>query len=289
MFKEIIWELFIFLVTMIGCMTFLYNLDKINDKIDDVLDSIYSIFKKRFLKSKPCYDLDKIKYTTILPLSPQIELHCNEYERAYIMDKELGKKLYDLDVYFESILAYKSFQSCGKFQDKIWKLFKKAYNDKLKETEAKKYKEEVLIAAKLYEEPKSFNKSENEQFEKMENEILHISQDSRISNELEKALVDICQSVKDIKDEKLVRKLHNFYLPELTQLMNKYLENKDNKNITEPCHKTIVELSKILKTFVINAESSKEVFETVTQCNTLKAMMSLDGLMPDMIQEKLNK
>jgi len=257
----------------------------------DLLGTFFFLFSKK-------YDLVKIlndeeKSSEILYLSEHFSLSMDSSEVS-IIDCDTKQVVYPLiekRLSEKVILNKKSFKSCGKFQNEFWDLFKKAYTKKLDSLNAalqlEQNKKDEEIRAKLHVDAKESETSpECEQFNKLVKEILNISYDTHLSNELRKALVDIYETARDIKDKSLVRKLNNFYFPELKQLMSKYLENKNNKEIKDKCEKIVFKFAKCLKEMKENYKDKKMVIETVALCSSFENMMEIDGLIPDKTKEK---
>lgn len=235
-------------------------------------------------------DLNMIDgYVFGLSLNTQVEFY-RTVDYVFLRDKVTGKDIYRLnDLRFDCI-TYDNFEPCGKYQKQFWELFKKVYYEKLNKIEMKKKQEEEALAARIEEITSGLiYEAGQQEINKAAEELLTAGSAAALSKECKKALNEIVHSAKELKNKNLARKCQNFYFPELQEFIKIATKNEGNKEIMDCCQKIILEFSQHLKTITVKNKDEQEILDAQYRRDAFQMMMQLDGLIPDMLQERKKK
>lgn len=128
--------------------------------------------------------------------------------------------------------------------------------------------------------------AEHQELDKAAKKLLDVGSSASLSKKCKKALNEIVQTTKELKDKNLVRKCENFYYPELQKIIETIVKNKENQEIADLCQKTIMEFSEHLKALTTKSKNEQKIFDTVTRCKSIQMMMAFDFGSLESAQEK---
>ena len=135
---------------------------------------------------------------------------------------------------------------------------------------------------------KNFNEPNTAQIP-MTKTLISSTNFNHCSPKVKQAVLEIERLAKENEDDRIQSKLNDYYLPEIQKLLIAIEEHQKDKDIVLTCEETILHLASCLREKQSNKEHVQTYLDVKTTCKTLEAMMHLDGLVTDDIQEFLNK
>lgn len=227
----------------------------------------------------------------------------NKFDTYYCIVDKQEKILYRIGY---STLHKYEFLALGPHGKQLWELFKTACIKDITEQrdeiaqekrtqELENLRIDALISQKLLSsrKPTQYNKSAEPPQPEGVDPILverctRFLNDPQLSSICKSNLKEIIQLVHSLDDPRLIQRCNSYYLPEIIDLLS-LMKKSTNKIYKRNCDEILEEFKNRLKARCTMDEKASESQKAETMISTFRSMMKIDGLIPDMIQEELNK
>lgn len=289
--------------------------------LSSIYEGIWNDIQNGLTKLRPelsrrfvIYSYDCIKQNNKLKLTDDLYIKFNrrlnsfsEGEGTYLLVDKDDRCLYKITDNY--VLSKYDFLQLGPNGRKLWNLFKAACIKEINRVDSEnKHKDELIklerqrideeVAKKLNSQvmlpngwSKVCQKSDSETnkidpylLEQLERFIQH----SYCPIACKNTVRDLIDLFRQLKDSRWIQRCNSYYIPEILELLSEI--SKDTTKVFElECEETISRFEKQLRSIIKNSDLKQKSQEQRVMLSTFQAMMEMDGLIPDMIQEKSNK